>query len=433
MADQNAPIQLTQAQLNQLITAAVQAAQGANPPQPGAFAVTPSLVTNTPIDYSTKAGAAIYEKATQKLEHTFSLEEPNITTLLAQLRAKTTAHGWKNLFLVTDSNGDQLDFLEKHSKLTESEVKAHADALLQNDDRTKQNDFQLYTLITSSVDSSTTTRMASEEKRYTCGDPNVPANYLPSGIMYLKILLKLAEVDTRATSAHIRKQLSQLPTYIVKKAKNDIKAFNEHAQRLLDRLAARGEKADDAILHLLDAYENTDDTNFTNWADRTRETYELNGMEVDDLMQAALQKYQTLVQADKWCVLSQQQREIVALRAQLNNINLKSKTTPKKSGDDAKKTKKVVEVGGKKFVGKWAWRGIPPKPGEPTTKTFEDAEWHYCEHHGYWAKHLGTDCLMNKSKSDDEPAGPTDKENMGITAAMADLGVADVISDEDDE
>jgi len=169
----------------------------------------------------------------------------------------------------------------------------------------KQNDYQLYVVLTTSVKTSTTTRMASEEKRITCGDPAVPPNYLPSGIMYLKALLKLTEVDTRATSAHIRKQLSQLPNNMMKTAKSDVKVFNRHAQQLLDCLPARGETADDAILHLLDAYENTEETNFTNWADRTCKIYKTKGMETEDLMKAALQKYQTLVQSDKWCILSQ--------------------------------------------------------------------------------------------------------------------------------
>mmetsp|Transcript_5874 Transcript_5874/g.9022 ORF Transcript_5874/g.9022 Transcript_5874/m.9022 type:complete len:140 (-) Transcript_5874:256-675(-) len=137
MADNN-PVQMTQQQLNQLIAAAAAAAP-APPIQPpaGAFAITPSLVSTTPIDYSTKAGAAIYEKATQKLEHKFSLAEPNITALITQLKAKATSHGWQTLLTVTDSDGNNNNFLEKYSKISKEEVKAHADALMIVNDRTK--------------------------------------------------------------------------------------------------------------------------------------------------------------------------------------------------------------------------------------------------------------------------------------------------------
>ena len=72
--------------------------------------------------------------------------------------------------------------------------------------------------------------------------------------MYLKLLIQKAEVGTRATASYIRRNLTQLDTYMVKEAKNGNTKFNEHVNDQLNTLATRGETSRDIIINLLTEY-----------------------------------------------------------------------------------------------------------------------------------------------------------------------------------
>ena len=62
-----------------------------------AYALTPALVSNEPINYGTAAGAKIYKQATEKLKTEYDLKVDTIHLFLAQLNDRATAMGWSSI------------------------------------------------------------------------------------------------------------------------------------------------------------------------------------------------------------------------------------------------------------------------------------------------------------------------------------------------
>jgi hypothetical protein len=106
-----------------------------------------------------------------------------------------------------------------------------------------------------SVNDHTKRMLVHEEQTYT-------SNGHPCGVTYLKLLIQKAEVDTRAKASHICRLLTQLDIYMVKDAKNDITAFNEHVHEQMNALSARGETRNDIIINLLRGYMACSDKKF---------------------------------------------------------------------------------------------------------------------------------------------------------------------------
>ena len=67
-----------------------------------AYALTPALVSNEPINYGTAAGAKIYKQATEKLKTEYDLKVETIHLFLAQLEDRATAMGWSSIYEVPD-------------------------------------------------------------------------------------------------------------------------------------------------------------------------------------------------------------------------------------------------------------------------------------------------------------------------------------------
>ena len=60
-----------------------------------------------------------------------------------------------------------------------------------------------------------------------------------SGLLYLKVLLNKAEINSRSKAAHIRDTLNALDVYMTTTADNNISKFNDHVKTQLAALTAR--------------------------------------------------------------------------------------------------------------------------------------------------------------------------------------------------
>ena len=118
-------------------------------------------------------------------------------------------------------------------------------------------------------------------------------------------------------------------------------------------------------------------------------------------MQRAQDKFEAREEKGVWGQLSQEQAEIVPMKAQLekatprqtNNSNLKKREMKKESSD--KKEKRDD-----------AWKIIKPKPGEACTKQVKNKMYHWCKNHkeeGMWVIHHPEDC-KNQPKQEEVQA-----------------------------
>ena len=101
-----------------------------------------------------------------------------------------------------------------------------------------------------------------------------------------------------------------------------------------------------------------------------------------EFMEVAKSKYDEMVKAGEWMKQDETERQLVALTAQLEQIDLLNKKLQKKikenkSNDKSKGKKKKNS----KNADKWKWKEVPPKSGQKHTKNFEGKEYHWCPLH----------------------------------------------------
>jgi hypothetical protein len=83
-------------------------------------------------------------------------------------------------------------------------------------------------------------------------DPQEPP--IPCGALLLKIIIRKAHVDTRATVSFIRTALSSLDTKMMA-LDSDISKFNAYVKTQVIALEARGETTTDLLVNVFKGYE----------------------------------------------------------------------------------------------------------------------------------------------------------------------------------
>ena len=120
-------------------------------------------------------------------------------------------------------------------------------------------------------DEETKKKMANAKTSYTIGAGN---NAPLCGATYLKVLLSKAEVDTRATASHIRKNLTKLNEYMRHVAKDNIEEFNEYVRDQVTSLTSRGETTTDLLTNLFEGYLACQDKKFIEYIEKLKDGYE---------------------------------------------------------------------------------------------------------------------------------------------------------------
>ena len=145
----------------------------------------------------------------------------------------------------------------------------------------------------------------------------------------LKIIIRESHLDTNATTNQIRTKLSSLDTYITT-IDSDIGRFNQYVKLLVQSLTARNQSTSDLLINLFKGYGAVSDEVFRAWLLRKQDDHE-EGEEMtpDDLMMAAKNKYDSMMEKGIWNAPTAEEK-IVALEAKLDstvkNLNKKVAT-----------------------------------------------------------------------------------------------------------
>ena len=420
----------------QAVAQAVQQQQPANPPAIP-FAKTPSKAITDIIDLSTKTGAAIYKENTQSLPTKFSFSSPNIPVLLDELTTRASAAGWGTLFDVTVGPANQqvaLNLLTDHGRITYDECKAEGQTYIAEHNRRAQNNYQLFECLRASLDTDSKDKLAAEETKYKNGAAGANANEY-DGVLYLHLILTTAAAGSRATAGAIRRQMASLAEYMQETAKDDIPVFNDHVKRLRKRLSGLGETSSDLTEHLFEAYLTVQDTMFRAYIAEQQSKYD-DGEDIspDTLLQRTEARYNTYLTRQQWKAKTPEQEEIIALKAQINNLKANTKKNKPANNrraeqreTDSKPKGKASKVEPKSFKGKWAWKN--ETPSDPNaTKEFNGKTYKYCTLHK-WGTHSTLECnALKKQKGEkkSDKSSTANEKSDPVQAAMADVGIQDI-------
>jgi hypothetical protein len=167
----------------------------------------------------------------------------------------------------------------------------------------------------------------------------------------LKIIIRKAHVDTRATVSFIRTALSSLDTNMMA-LDSGISKFNAYVKTQVIALEARGETTTDLLVNVFKGYETAQDSEFALFIKRKKDAYDEGGdITVTSLMDAAENKFKTRVLLKTWSAPTKEQEQILALTAQVHQLHI-AKVAPKKEKRAPKDSSKEKQARNRNELGR---------------------------------------------------------------------------------
>lgn len=402
------------------------------PAVPVQFARTPAQAFTGLLDYANTVHHKVYKNASAPLATRFNHKNPDINILRTEFRARADEFALSNIFEVDISPQGEppqmRSLLTHHGEVTLEQATRHAMAVIQASDRSSQNDTMALNCLKASVVEATTTLMSTEAAHYTSG----ANNNVESGILYYKILLSKAEIDTRATASITRTNLYCLPQYMKEEAKEDISAFNAYVKAQMETLVSRGETCSDVLDHIFRAYAACQDHDFHDFVRDAQRRHNLGEITYnwETLMASGETLYLTSKRLTTWMTKTPEQQELIALRAEAS-LKQKGDYKPKmKQGGGPASSKGKAKQGTKKanFKGDQAWRMV--RGTGPETRTVNGSQWKWCSHHPFWCDHHVAQC-RSKAKANERSGTMNSRPGVTLQASMAAVGIQDIQGEQD--
>ena len=422
------------------------AQQPAQVPLPPDFALAPGVANiNQVIDYSTRAGQQLYRDATAPLSYTLEGKKSSLPAFLLALSNRATEMGWDDVLDIT-VNGEQKSLLTQYGEVTLENVKADAD-YINTETRQAQMSYQLYQCLSKSITTEVADRMVTETNNFRI--PNPDANQFPvgnpnhpqfDGPCYLVTLIQVFFVQTEAKPTELRLKIASAKT-IIQERNYDIDWFNTEINSYVQQLHALGETSQDVFAHLSQAYKSVPDRAFkiyiTNKIDDHNDG--TRRMTTNQLMSTAKAKYDEMVTDETWMEQDETDKQLVALKAEVHQLQLDKKALTKKVNQKPNDQQGGAQGEGKPGKGKgkgknkkkkgsddkkYAWKKVAPSAGESKTKVVDGKTYHWCKHHQAWTLHEPKDCRLKDHQ--DAPSKRT--EGAGYQAVYDDGDFDDLSS-----
>jgi len=299
-----------------------------------AFATSPGVAAvEELIDYTTKHGTNLYEQGTKALGTPFSMKASQVVIFKKELQDRASMMGWdkgtQNILKFTNKDGRQISLIAEYGQIDAETLKAACQTFItgiNSDKRAAQNNEQMWCCLYNSLTKEAKATLLTYKKDYEIlvnGESKVVAP-----LMY-KTIMRLATLDGNATITALRANLRELTQYAIKQNGN-IDEIHTYFNQNYAQLRARGQSVDDVHTILFEAYlQGVPDATFHDYMRRLQDdwmdqTGDMRDATHEDIMKKAKAKYDLLVNSGKWGAKSPDQEKIIALEAQLKDLqNLK--------------------------------------------------------------------------------------------------------------
>jgi hypothetical protein len=370
------------------------------------FALSPALVTNGILDYSTPRGVKLYTAATEKLQdNLFDVDSAGIHTFLNALADRSMQFGWSYILEIPKDiifpDEDLVNLLTNHGEISLEQVREHCLTYIDHESRAAQDSRQLYVCLTNSLSKKGRDRLRVWKSDYMIHDE-------PSGPLFLKVLIRESHIDTRATVRHLRAKIASMGKHFAT-IKYDVTEFNRHVRDLMDQLASRGEQSEDLLANLFEAYRSAPDKRFVQYIEMKINAYdEGEDIQALELMQLAQNKYKVLVDEKKWAAPTKEEEKIVALEAQLakykthnkSNNNIRNSSSKQHNSNSRQNNRNSNNRNNTYNNNKPHWMTKPPPNADRNKpKTINDIEYWWCPHHKSWGQHKPSECRKKNYNS----------------------------------
>jgi hypothetical protein len=359
------------------------------------------------LDYTSPTTIKLYNKAIEAVKGE-AFDGKYLYSWLARVHDKARAYSWLSILTI---NGRILT--KSYADISMDEVRQHAQRYQNEARRGAQNAEQMLTCLQASISRTVYNRVQQLTQKFTIiREPEKEEIW--DGVCYLKVIIDSYHVNTRSSTAQIRKRLAQLPMYMKQVAKGDVQNLCIHTRNLLDQLQAAGETTMDLLTNLMEALKLAPNGDFQRWLKTRIDMWSTKQIDWkpdgSDLMEEAEQYYMELKTTRNWGH-SGKTNEIYALQAteeyeEISNTNHTIDQVDKENGTATAMQILALATQFKKQQkhkwekpnndNKYKWKLKGPKDGEPNTKrVFQDGEkktYHWCPHHKMWTIHKPEEC-----------------------------------------
>jgi hypothetical protein len=396
-----------------------------------------TLGANDLINYSTKQGSTIFEQGCKPLNDKalikdFAMTPDQMVIFVEAFHRRAMTMGWnqgaRQITLFANSARHQINIIKSYGQINKATLKFACERFCKPggvDSQTgaKQNNTMMSICLAKLLTADVQARLLTYHNKYTFDG----VEYTPP--MY-KIIMRLATINSVATTQMLRNNLQSLGTYAATLS-GDIDKVHSKFNKNYSQLIARGATINNPIGILFEAYLVVPCHHFKSYFRQQHKDYlegKLTTITHKAIMTSAKRKFDWSKTKGLWGAKSPDNEKIVAMTAALNALKGQLKLDPKlntianegkKKGDkrDKKKNKKNT-------YNQWeqkkdeAWKKEPLKDSEKHEKEVGKYTCHWCKHHMVWMVHKPTDCLLRKQHKEGQKK-KLHTANSGTFAAAA--------------
>ena len=360
------------------------------------------------------------------------MKPTSTVTFIQELKEQCWDSGWSHgatsITRFTLPSGDAINLIENYGQITAADLRVQCEPFakvggLLYESRARQNNKMMSLCLHNTLTVEARSRLAPYRAEFTFDD----IIYAP---LMFKTIMRLATIDSVATTEALRANLRELPTYTTT-VQGDIQKIHSYFNENYSQLIARGSTIDDAVGILFDAYRVVPCQHFKTYIIRKHDAYldgELHGLTHETLMAMANDKYSYLKNKGLWGVAPAEE-QLVAMAAELEKLrgHLKLKPNLAKAADGTKKKDKDGKKTKNKKSGKdkkdqkvdEAWKKVAPAAGEPKTKKIKDKTYHWCVHHMAWTIHSVSECKLGAEQIQQQTTPASTVAHSAIVSAAA--------------
>ena len=387
------------------------------------------------IDLATHDGRKMYSMACKPLGVILKPDGSNKLAFRNAFKDRVRTCVWLDLLEVhngtQDEHGVDLyeDIIDRTSLITMAQVRDARELRQNNNIQRELLDVEMmYECLKNSIEEDVATSIAT---KYEDIDRD--------GTVLWKVLMD--NISSKATKQQVRLWKATLRNLKMSDYDYNVKAMNAEVSKIVLNLNNADHEPEDLADHILAAYKKAPCNEFAvfitsleNEADRADDD-----LDADILMEQGLTKYDALVTAGEYSTSDPKDAQILALQTQVQNLDDAIKKRTKKTPADKRNPDKKNEGGDGKRKGREPWQLVPPKAGDPTTKTVNGRTFHWCSKpHGQdavplWGVH---DPSQHKDTFKRQKTGGVPKEEGKILeahAAVVDNNVFNEQTDDEDE
>ena len=395
------------------------------------FALSPGTAAiDDLINYSTKHGIQLYKTGCSSLPTSFGMNATGVLLFQREMLDRVKAMGWdsavQGVITFANADGDMINVITDFGRISHASILAGADRFIngaQRNQRAAQNNHMMGHSITSTILAEKRSQLLAYKSRYETS-PTGSNEKIIVAASYWKTIMELTSRDWTGTNSAFRNDLRNVGQFCIN---SNGDAIVDHVTMQYTQLKSRGEDMPDLPEILLAAFkDNVDDDNFAKYWDKKHSDFwdgepTMANVTVEQILIWAKTKFDLLVSQKKWGAKSKEMEDIIALKAQVEQLeesklklsrqlaqkqkgnppkesNGKAAAKPGKPGASKAKNKKNTSDK-KKQKADEAWMKVPPKDGEPTMKMYKNKKWHWCIHHMAWTMHTSEECKLGKERA----------------------------------